>query len=106
MPSMDKLSSYATTVAKDSEGFMCVTYHDTQIVRWKEGECLILNSGGWDTVTTRRKMNQAARQFDLPFAVVRQNGKTHVEFSSDGNFRGHNIGPLDRIDGERLPLKG
>ena len=106
MPVMDKLSSYATTIARDSEGFMCVTYHTTQIVRWKEGDCLILDSGGWDTVTTRRKMNQAARQFNRPFAVVRRKGITYVDFASDGNFYGHNIGPLDRVEGEKLPLKG
>lgn len=67
MPQMNRLSSYATTVAGDGAA-MRVTYHSTVIVEWN-ADSITLRTGGWDTVTTRRKMEQASRQFGLGFSV-------------------------------------
>lgn len=77
MSRTDKLSSYATTIASDGK-YMVVTYHRTQIVKWNDSE-IVLDFGGYDTVTTRRKMNQAANQFCLGFSVYRDKGETYVE---------------------------
>jgi len=77
MPRMDKLSTYCTTVANTETGFV-VTYHSTPIVT-VDGDLITLKTGGWDTVTTRRKMNQAARQFGLRYSVYRKAGTTYVD---------------------------
>ena len=71
MPAMDTLSNYATTVAAGPDRKTRVTYHSTAIVTY-DAETVTLDSGGWQTVTTKRKMNQAARQFSLGFSVTQR----------------------------------
>lgn len=69
MPRMDKLSKYATAVYRDSETQrLQVFYHSTCIVE-AYPDRINLRTGGWKTVTTKRKMNQAARQFGLDYSV-------------------------------------
>ena len=83
MPS-DIISKYATTVSTDRDGYTVVTYHSTLIVRWKatqSGAVVVLDSGGWRTVTTKRKMNQAARQFGLAYSVFKRNGEWFLEIN-------------------------
>lgn len=77
MPRTDKLSTYCTTIASDNEGTH-VTYHRTRVVTFNS-ETITLRTGGWDTVTTRRKMNQAARQFGLDYGVYRDKGESFVK---------------------------
>lgn len=92
MARMNKLSTYATKIAKIGEETI-ITYHRTDIVRF-DGEMIALNFGGWDTVTTRRKMNQAAAQFCLPFSVYRKAGETFIECRVTGEtiqYTGHAI---------------
>jgi hypothetical protein len=73
---MNKLSSYRTTIAGDENGTH-VTYVSTRVVSWS-ARTVTLRNGGWDTVTTRRKMNQASNQFNLDFCVYRDKGETYV----------------------------
>ena len=71
---MDKLSSYKTTYLDDEEGGI-VIYHQTAIVRWQHNiadTVIRLNSNGWQTTTTKRKMNQASNQFCLGFSVYQK----------------------------------
>lgn len=82
MPRMDKLSNFATTWTEDGPRIV-VCYHRTNIVRADE-DTITLNMGGWDTVTTRRKMNQAAAQFCLPFRVYRDKGTTYMRSTLTG----------------------
>jgi len=89
MPRMNKLSSYKTTITRDEAGATYVTYHRTVIVKFDD-RSITLNTGGWDSVTTRRKMNQAARQFGLPFGVYRKAHVTYVQWA------GGELQPLDR----------
>lgn len=76
MPRMDKLSSYRTTVVENGDD-LAVTYVSTAIVK-RNGNKITLNSGGWETVTTKRKMNQAARQFALGYSVYQNKFKWYV----------------------------
>ena len=76
MPRMNALSNYATTIAAE-EGCTRITYHSTVIVEY-DAETIILRTGGWDSVTTRRKMNQAANQFGLDYGVYRDKGESYV----------------------------
>jgi hypothetical protein len=87
---MNKLSNYATTVASGGDGAMRVVYHNTCIVEWTD-RGVTLNTGGWRTVTTKRKMEQASRQFNLGYSIYAKdfawfvrlpNGK-EVQFEDD-----------------------
>ncbi len=72
MARTDKLSTYCTTWEHEGDRGS-VTYHRTKIVAW-DGSTITLNSGGWQTVTTKRKMCQAANQFGLRFCVYQKAG--------------------------------
>ena len=72
----NKLSPYRTTVETDEQGTH-VTYVSTRIVSW-DANIITLRTDGWDTVTTRRKMNQASNQFSLGFGIYRRKGVTYV----------------------------
>lgn len=76
MARMDRLSTYCTTIATAGD-LTCITYHKTQIVAF-DRLYITLRTGGWDSVTTRRKMNQAANQFGLGYRVYRDKGATFV----------------------------
>lgn len=91
MARTDKLSTYRTTWHHNGDAGG-VTYVSTEIVRWN-GSSVTLNSGGWQTVTTKRKMNQAANQFCLRFGVHQKAGEWFVDvrnprdvFEATGNY--------------------
>jgi len=84
MPSNNKLSTYRTTWHDDGERGG-VTYINTEIVRW-DGDQVTLNSGGWETVTTKRKMNQAAQQFAKRYGVFQRDYVWYVE-DREGNVQ-------------------
>lgn len=73
----------ATTITNDG-GMITITYHSTPVVKFDDKK-IILNTGGWKTVTTKTRMNQASNQFGLGYDVqqksgtwlVHHNGKTH-----------------------------
>ena len=75
------LSNYATTWTTDENGNGRVTYHQTTIVEWTP-ETITLRTGGHHTVTTKKKMNQAADQFHLRFSVVQRRGTWWVDDGS------------------------
>lgn len=54
-----------------------VTYHDTRVV-YRNDEAITLDTGGWWTVTTKRRMNQASRSFGLGFSVFAKRGRWYV----------------------------
>jgi hypothetical protein len=71
----NRVSRYMTEVINDAAvGELAVIYRRTTIVsRYNSGDSgaptIILRTGGWKSVTTKRKMNQAAVEFSLPFQV-------------------------------------
>ncbi len=68
----NKLSTYKTAWAEDGFGVGSVIYTDTAIVSW-DNDAITLRSGGWESVTTKRKMNQASHQFGLGYSVYQRN---------------------------------
>lgn len=72
------LSSYKTTITADDSASVIVTYHKTQIVRVNKDGTITLNTGGYETLTTKKKMNQAAEQFGLGFKVWQRNHQWFV----------------------------
>lgn len=66
----------ATTVIDDGEGFTACIYHQTKVVRWSE-DSVILNSGGYQSATTKTRMNEVSREYGLGYHVFQ---KDHVWF--------------------------
>ena len=73
----NRLSNYRTTWT-ETNGKGSVVYVHTPIVEWNE-DTITLKSGGWESVTTKRKMNQSALQFGLGFGVYQRNYKWFVD---------------------------
>ena len=71
-----KVSGVATRVTHTATGLI-VRHHSTDVVVVKNGE-VSLNTGGWKTETTKRRMNQAANQFGLPYHVFRKDSAWYV----------------------------
>lgn len=84
-----------TDIFEDSNRFTCVKYHDTIVVRWNPFK-IILDSGGWNTVTTKRRMNQTANEFHLGFGVYQSKGDWYVTWKGE---------TLDFTDGMELIRK-
>lgn len=82
MARLDKIGKTATTVTKDENGrLISVRYHETDVVTLKTGQNIImLNTGGWRTVTTKARMNQVSNVFNLGYYVFQKNHKWFVEF--------------------------
>lgn len=76
MSRMDQLSSHKTAIYKNPRG-IAIVYHETAIVEFNDNR-IKLNSGGWRTVTTKRKMNQTANQFGLGYEVKQKGGNWFV----------------------------
>ena len=66
-----KFPTYCTTVS-NSDGVTRIVYHRTTVVRF-DADDITLQDGGWQTVTTKRRMNQASEYFNLGFQVYQKN---------------------------------
>lgn len=53
-------------------------YHRTAVVTHRPDGCIVLDSGGWHTATTKTAMNQASSQDRLGFRVYAKNGDWFV----------------------------
>ena len=72
MGQMQKIGQVATTVRTVNDpargDVTTVVYHNTIVVQF-DRDAVKLDHGGWDTPTTKVRMNQASNQFDLGFHV-------------------------------------
>jgi len=75
------IGNHKTSVINDNQVTM-VCYHSTPVVKITDDE-IILNSGGWLTATTKRRMNQASLQYNLGFAVYQVNFSWYVDYKGD-----------------------
>lgn len=53
-------------------GFHTLWLHRTPIVRVDPSGLITLNTGGWETVTTKRRMNEALDALDARFRIVQR----------------------------------
>ena len=60
-------------------GRITVTYRNTRVVDVTP-EHITLDTGGWKTVTTKLRMNQASVQFNLGYTVYQQKGQWFVSY--------------------------
>ena len=80
MGQTQRVSGRATSVFTDDEGILNVVYHATHVVRSFPGGKIVLDTGGWRTVTTKTRMNQAANQFKLGYYVFQKDFNWFVEW--------------------------
>lgn len=63
MGKLDQIGTHKTSIYTDSDGSLCVKYHATVVAKRDARGKITLNSGGWRTVTTKARMNQALWQW-------------------------------------------
>jgi hypothetical protein len=79
MARLDKIGTVATCVYHNGD-FTCVKYHYTDVVKFNWDK-IILNSNGWQTQTTKTRMNQASNQFGLNFQVYQKNWDWFIDYN-------------------------
>ena len=72
------LGTHKTTI-KHEGGETAVRYHWTDVVTF-DNNTITLDTGGYDTVTTKRRMNQASDTFNLGFGVYQKNFNWFVDY--------------------------
>ena len=76
-------SKRATKVFTDEKaGYNVVRYHNTDVVIWNDNE-IKLDTGGYQTHTTKDRMNQVSREYDLGFYVYQKNFDWYVEYKGE-----------------------
>ena len=80
MAQLHTLSKNNTTVYHAEDGMMTVKLYHTDVVKFND-EKIILNSGGWETHTTKTRMNQASNQFGLGYYVFQRDFKWFVDYN-------------------------
>jgi hypothetical protein len=82
-----------TKVYKDGN-YIIVKLYNTEIVKFNSRE-VVLNAGGWQTVTTKNRMNQVARENNLDISVGQVDGNWYV-------FKGQEV--IEFVDGICIKL--
>ena len=87
MPQMQTVSKNNTVIYKGHDNMIVVKLHQTEVVRFNDKK-IILNSGGWQTVTTKTRMNQASNQFGLGYYVYQKDHEWFVDYNgcTDAEF--------------------
>jgi hypothetical protein len=65
-----------------NNGDKTIRLHSTDIIQFK-GDKIILNSGGWDTVTTRSRFNEFLPDY---YSIIRSKGITYIFDKRDEQF--------------------
>lgn len=80
------VGSHKTAVYTDSDGSLCVKYHNTVVWKRAPNGVVTLNNGGYQTVTTKRRMNEAFRQYVAnPWGVFQKKGEWYISrYLGDG----------------------
>ncbi len=75
---LHKPGRYANVTVHKTNGELCVRLHQTDVVRVLPSGAVILNSGGWRTVTTKTAINTALVQLGAPKCVHQDKGVWYV----------------------------
>ena len=78
MTQMHTVGTHKTNIVT-LEGLTSVVYHSTAVVQFNRDK-IILNSDGWETATTKTRMNQASHQYSLGFDVYQINFSWYVDY--------------------------
>ena len=88
----------ATTITTGPDGAVSVRYHRTDVATLHPDGSATLRTGGWRTVTTKRRINQALRYFGIPALVYQHRHEWYV--AAHGGER------LEFEDGMRVRVNG
>tara|TARA_R100001443_G_scaffold31038_1_gene45010 strand:- start:20646 stop:21086 length:441 start_codon:yes stop_codon:yes gene_type:complete len=80
MGKLRQIGGWKTNVYTDDNGYKCVKYHDTDVVKFNN-DYIILNHNGWCTHTTKKRMNQASDEYNLGFRVSQSKGQWYVDYN-------------------------
>ena len=90
MSQLQTIGKTATTIRRE-EGYTIIRYHSTDVVKFNDKE-IILNTGGWETATTKARMNQASHQFNLGYTVYQKDFSWNVAYNGmSREFSGNTI---------------
>ena len=78
MGQTQRVRGRATSVRQEGSDTV-IRYHETDVVRFN-ADRIILDTGGWQTVTTKVRMNQAAHQYGLGYSVYQKDFRWYVEY--------------------------
>jgi len=85
------IEATATTIKRNANGFTTVTYHSTDVVKFN-GDVIILDTGGWYSNTTAKRMNEVSEHFLLGYSVKRRKGEYIVTYmGEDHHMTGNKI---------------
>lgn len=100
------------TTIETKDGWTRMVYHGTCVAEMRHTSCLDpkdpragvivrLNTGGYFTKTTKKRMNQFAEMFNLGFRVYQEVGEWFVQCNTgrDENGGGGYNGKVTRFDG-------
>ncbi len=88
-----KLGATATSVRTEN-GTTHIRYHQTDVVSFDD-HSITLRTGGWKTVTTKSRMNQASHQFNLGYGVSQRKGQWYVSRWNSAEFKWFNETPFN-----------
>jgi hypothetical protein len=74
MSRYNTIGTHKTVVVTDEDGITKVQYHDTVVVSFTPHR-IVLNTGGWKTATTKKRMNQASLHYRLGYLVHQDKGR-------------------------------
>ena len=85
MKTFDDLAKYNNTSAIHDGGTWMVRLHSTNIFKMVEeelGRVITLDSGGWMTTTTKKRINEACYAIGLRIVLYQENGKWYVQLGN------------------------
>lgn len=78
MSRQDTIGTHKTHIETDAEG-VHVRYHATRVASLAPDGTITLRTGGWRTVTTKKRMNQALATWGSPYRVYQEDHEWYVQ---------------------------
>jgi len=98
----NQVGKHATTIC-EKDGIVEMIYHSTKIATYdRKNKILTLDSGGYKTVTTKRRITEFANHYNLAIKLYQKGGSWFVDSvcpSADPSF-----GTLDFFDNMKIKL--
>jgi len=73
-----------TVVIHHRNGDTGVILHQTEIVRFNKNR-IILNTGGYDTATTKKRMNEVSQEFNLGYEVYQSDHTWYIYYDGEAH---------------------
>lgn len=78
------IGKHCTEVLSTSEGVV-VIYHKTRVALLRTDGTIVLNSGGWRTVTTKKRINQALDTWGSHYGLYQEKGEWYLRDARMGD---------------------